>query len=217
MTYHPGRAKYLAEVWNGLRQNPIDQIMLIDCGGHVKQVPTWIEHIRMPNKYGTRPDYAIASMTDGDYVLLVDDDVAVKPGFVEDLYNGLISTRSDIVGIIGRTFHGSRYMGDTRWYGSRNIEKPVRVGFVGVIYFAPREMFLFDTRGMQRNCDDIWWQMKCCPNAVKYVIPTKNFINIHPTCNDSSAMFKTPVLKQQRQNFYQAWYEENYAPTGRIF
>ena len=209
MTYHPKRALELHKTYEGLQHNDLDEVIIVDLGGHVTDCPDWIDYIRIPNNYRTRPDFAIAGMTDGDYVLLIDDDVMIKSGFAADMLRGVIETKSDIVGVIGRTFHGSQYYGDTKWFGSKKVTEPVRVGFAGVVYLARRGMYFFDTRGMPTNADDLWWEMKVYPDAVKHVIPTKNFVNL-PTCNDSSAMYKTPRLRYQRQEFYQKWYERKF-------
>jgi len=213
------RFKNLKSIFRAWLQQPVDQVWIINGNPGVTldwgQPPKSMV-INMPCDLGTKMDYVFALLTEGDFVILADDDVLPLPGFTDDLLRGWRLVGGGIVGIIGRTFHGPTYWGNTKFYKSSLITKPVRVGFCGVVYFAPRDYFGFDVRGLPRNCDDLWWQMRIFPNISKHVIPTVNYKNL-PEASDQSAMYKNPVLRQQRERFYKAQYLKTYEPENRIF
>lgn len=212
------RFKNLEKIYLAWIEQPISEVWILngnkdvklDFGNHPKGAI-----FNMPFDLGTKMDYAFALLTEGDFIILADDDVLPKKGFTEDLFRGWKQIGEGIVGIIGRTFLGKRY-GQSKFYRASEIDKPVCVGFCGVIYFAPRKYFGFDVRGMPRNCDDLFWQMKVFPDIPKHVIPSKNYEDL-PEAKDSSAMFKNPELRHERRSFYQNYYKKNYKPKGRIY
>jgi len=168
--------------------------------------PLWKDH-------GTRTDYALAHLTDGDIVICADDDCLPLPGLTDDLVCGITDEYADICGIHGRTFSGpSYYNGGTAAWRAKDIGAPVRVDFCGVVFAARRELFDFDTRGMHRNCDDLWFQMKAHPDAVKFVVPTKRFTTLESA---NHGMFADRgELRAAREAFYGEWYGKNYANRG---
>lgn len=219
ITTHAARYPTLDLVLQGwIEQSAADQIWLLDGGGRFrsKLVDPRLAIFNMPMDLGTKMDYAMALLTDGDFIILADDDVIVHPGFLLDLYRGYHLVGDSIVGIIGRTFHGIPYWGKTIFYKASAIREPQRVGFVGVIYFSPRKYFGFDVRGCPRNCDDLWWQMKIFPQLPKFVVPSRKYLNL-PEASGESAMYKQPLLRKQREEFYAQYYRENYEKQGRIF
>jgi hypothetical protein len=163
----------------------------------------------MPKDFGTRMDYSLATLCDSDFIILADDDVLPKLGFVNDLYNGWRQVGGGIVGIIGRLFKGSHYRHNTIFYKSSHVTTPVKTDFVGVIYFSERNLFGFDTRGMHNNCDDLWWQMKIFPEIQKHVVPSKNYVNL-PESNDRNCMFNNKEYAEIRQTFYEEYFNKNY-------
>lgn len=214
------RMDTIGDVCRAWLTQPADQVWLIDgSGGKArKQLGKGVmecnrfEYWPLHRDHGTRTDYAMAHLTDGDIIILADDDVVPEEGFTEQLWKGMSATEADIVGIIGRTFHGPRYYHDTKYCRADAIREPVRVGFVGVVCMARRYMFGFDTRGMGRNIDDLWWQMEHFPDATKMVIPTKAYRDLpsakHGMFHDRGELHK------QREHFYRECYEEHYAPKG---
>jgi hypothetical protein len=207
----------LEELIIGWLAQPIDQLWILDGGGRFKTAlpdPRLLV-FNLPTDLGTKMDYAFALLTEGDLICLADDDVLVKPGFLEDLHRCWAS-KGGIVGILGRTFHGPVYWGNTRFYRASLIKEPTRAGFVGVIYLAGRDLFGFDVRGLPRNCDDLWWQMKIHPDIPKHVAPTIRYENL-PVASDETAMYKQPALRAQREAFYREHYLKTYAQTERIF
>lgn len=205
----------LDRVIAGWLGQPADQIWLLDGAGKFKtahQDPRLLV-FNLPADLGTKMDYAFALLTDGDLVCLADDDVIVKPGFLNDLYQTW-KLKDGIVGIIGRTFHGPTYWGQTKFYRASLLKMAQKVDFCGVIYFAGRGLFGFDVRGLPRNCDDLWWQMKIHPTIPKHVAATARYENL-PAASDGTAMYKDPVLRQQRQDFYKIYYIKNYSNPER--
>lgn len=211
ITTHPGRYASMGRVLAQWIGQPADEIWVIDGGGSFK---TGIRDPRllvfnMPRDLGTKMDYAMALLTEGDLVCLADDDVLVKPGFLQDLYDTW-KLKGGIVGILGRTFHGPVYWGNTKFYRSSLLKAPQPVDFCGVVYFAGRDLFGFDVRGLPRNCDDLWWEMRVHPFVPKHVAATDRYENL-PAAKDGTAMYKDPVLRKQREDFYRVYYLKNYA------
>ena len=128
---------------------PVAQLWVLDGGaGYKPRVmadPRLLVFL-MPADLGTKMDYAFALLTEGDLVCLADDDIVVSPGFLPDLER-CGAERGGIVGVIGRTFHGPVYWGQTKFFRASDLLEPARVGFVGCIYLAPRELFGVDVRG----------------------------------------------------------------------
>jgi hypothetical protein len=229
ITTHESRYQSARELIDPWLLQPIDELILIDGTG--KFPSNWISPkakldprfnvIRVFKDFGTKTDYAIALLTIGDMICLADDDVLALPGFTEDLFKGYQQARLRmrsrcVVGIIGRTFHGTPYWGNTKFYRSSKVTQITRTGFVGCVYFTEREEFGFDVRGCPRNCDDLWWQMKVRHATPKFVVPTTRYKNL-PSASEDSAMYKSPALKKQREKFYKEYYDAIYRPTGRTY
>ena len=203
------RFKNLERIYLAWLEQPVDEVWILngnknvqlDYGNHPKGTI-----FNMPRDFGTKMDYAFALLTEGDYIILADDDVLPKKGFAEDLLRGWKEVGDGIVGILGRKFTGSRY-GQCHVYLAKKINKPMRVDFCGIIYFAPRKYFGFDVRGMPRNCDDLWWHMKEFPDVPKYVVPSKNYENL-PECRDKTAMCKNKDLRSERRQFFHKYFVE---------
>ncbi|NQU44858.1 hypothetical protein HQ520_16330 [bacterium] len=198
-----------------------DQVWLLDGSGEYESQVEGVRVWNMPIDTGPKSDYAFALMTEGDLIVLADDDLLPLPGMLADLVDGWENVRrrtagEPIVGIIGRTFLGPDYHANTAFYASNKIDSPVRVGFVGVVCLTPRCNLGFDLRGLPRNADDLWWQMKERPTVPKWVVPTKAYENL-PECKDGTAMYRDKTLAPQRQEFYERYYREHYEPEKRIF
>lgn len=207
------RFKNINAICRAWLDQPVEEVILLDCSDKARKKVKNINDSRFSiisftKDYGTKTDYAIALLTQGKYIILADDDVLVKEGFVEDLYSWQRKLKG-IVGIIGRTFHGEHYRRDTTYYRSDKLDKPKRVGFVGVIYYSPRHFFGFDCKGMDNINDDVWWQMKVFPKELKWVIPTKKYKDL-PEANDSQSLFHANFKeRQKRLDFYKKYYLKN--------
>lgn len=153
---------------------------------------------------GNKIRFATASLTTTPYVILADDDVMPKPGLIEDF---LKYHQGGFSGIIGKQFTNDDYR-KCPFFRADKIDKPVEVGFVGVIYFVHRDFIKFDLSKLNnRAVDDLYWQMECFPKAKKFVIPTKNYENL-PECNDKESIFKTPESRAYREKWYKNKYNE---------
>jgi hypothetical protein len=209
-TYSTERQGTINRILKSWLKEPVDQVWLID-GKNPPILPedaiikdTRFEYWPLWRDKGTRTDYALVALTDGDYIILADDDVNPFPGLTMDLLRGL--EKFDIVGIMGRTFEGPDYHKNTTYYKANKLTVPMKVDFCGVVMCARRNRFFFDTRGMHRNCDDLWWQMMMNPLDTKGVIPTKHYEDL-----PFKGMCHDPQLMAVRQAFYEYWYKEYYA------
>ena len=74
--------------------NQVDEVFLCDCSGKFEtNLP--ITHIKFHPDPGNKVMHAMALLTQGDFVILADDDILPKVGFAEDLYNGYKSSGGD--------------------------------------------------------------------------------------------------------------------------
>lgn len=199
-------------------KEPIDELFLVDCsksGVDPKALPARVQLVRFHKDPGNKARHAVALLTTGDIVIQPDDDVMPSPGFTQELFDGFKAVGfKGIVGIIGRTFHGPLYRGQTRFCRAPLIKSPVRVGFCGVVYVCGRDMLAFDLRGMQSPYNDLHWEMGAFPDAVKHVVPAKKFENL-PSCCDG--LFQSAEATRIRQEYYAEQYAKTYAPKGRTF
>jgi len=197
---------------------PVLEVWVLDGSGKFKSAISDERFLLfpMPKDLGTKMDYAMGLLTEGDMVILADDDVLPKPGLIEDLHRGMKETGADIVGIHGRRFHGPDYRKDTNCFIADRIEEPVRVGFCGVLLMLSRELLGFDVRGMETSWDDLWLCMKAWPDKTKYIVSTKNWSNLQAAF-DAQSHFNDKRIRRIREQFYAEWYNRNYAPNGRIY
>ena len=218
-TYHPGRQSGLDGIAKAWLTQPVEQVWILDGLGSYRPGPYFSameegadERFRVfktgPPDIGNGADYCFALMTSGDYVILADDDMVPCAGFVERCLEH--AGAADILGVIGRIFKGPQYRGDTLFVAGAKATQPTPVDFVGVCTFCHRRCFGFDVRGLHpelRNCDDLWWQMKQCPELSKAVILVGGLYRNLPTSRgaDPSSMFRSG-LDQSRQDFYEKHY-----------
>lgn len=184
-------------------------VWLCDCSkkGFATKLP--INIIRFSPDPGNRTRHAISLLTKGKLVIKADDDIMPHPGLAKDFLKYQEKFGPAIMGIHGRTFHGESYYMHTRMVGAKQLKRPNRVDFVGVITCAPRAYLAFDLNGCNSNIEDLFWQMKCFPKVPKYVIPTNKFHNL-PESKDEGRLCGTPKDRHERRRFYTAWYNKNY-------
>jgi hypothetical protein len=153
---------------------------------------------------GNKIRFATAQLTATPWVLLADDDVMPEPGLLNDFWEQKINGFN---GIIGRKFNGDDYR-KTPFFRADKLDSPEPVGFVGVMYFVPRDLLIFDYADLRhRAVDDLFWQMDYYKFVEKQVIATKNYKNL-PECNDEQSIFKTPESREYRENWYRSKYNE---------
>jgi len=207
ITSHKLRFNTLDLVIKSWLTQPIDELWIVDDGTGFK---TTIKDDRllifnMPKDFETKADYCLALMTEGDLIIMADDDDTVKGDFVKDLYDWHVKLDA-VVGIAGKQFFGPGYIRDTKVYKSHRIKEPKKVGFVGIIFMSPRKYFGFDVKGMHKNCDDFWFCMKEHPYINKYVVPTKNYNELPTSEYRDVAMHRTSSLHSPRRKFYTEYY-----------
>ena len=149
---------------------------------------------------GNKIRFAAAHLAKGNFITLADDDILPKPGILEEFHFHWMA-KPGFYGVIGRIFND-----DTNYFGctfvrADKLDKPVEVGFIGVIYFHHRKFINFDLQKLEhRSCDDLYWQMVAFPKEKKYVCPTNLYENMKPECNDPTSIFKQE--KEHRNKFY---------------
>jgi glycosyltransferase involved in cell wall biosynthesis len=183
-----------------------NDVWLADSSGKF-ETSLAIRHVRFSPDPGNIARHALALLTEGDYVIKADDDVFPKPGLVEAFLN--YSNLDGILGLMGRTFHGPLYYGNTKVIRAREISKPAKVDMVGIVTFSPRKYLAFDLRGCLTSVEDLYWHMKIYPHIKKYAIPTKAYEQL-PESNDARCLFKSTTARREREAFYQKYYRMNY-------
>lgn len=166
-----------------------------------------IHHVRFHPDPGNKTRHAVSLLTNGDYVIKADDDVMPKPGLIRAFLEQ--ARLGGILGLMGRTFHGQKYYGNTKVVRAREISKPQKVDMVGIMTFTPREYLAFDLKGCITSTEDLFWHMKAFPEVPKYVIPTDKYIQL-PESNDAECLFKNKGARVEREGFYKKYYRLNY-------
>ncbi|GAG31026.1 unnamed protein product, partial [marine sediment metagenome] len=123
------RFKNLHRICMGWLQNPVDEVWVIDGSGSVfvdiQGHNGRLTVFNMPKDFGPQAHYALAPLTQGDFVIFSDDDVLPKKHFAEDLYKGWRECgENGMVGIMGRSFQGEDYYKQTTYYSALKIKKP---------------------------------------------------------------------------------------------
>ena len=160
---------------------------------------------------GNRIRHAVALAYPGSPVIQADDDVMPLPGFTEELLKWHKQYPDDFVGVIGRTFKGPEYYGNTTFYAGKKIKEPVRTGFIGVVYVTGRDLLPFDCSHIENPYNDLCWQMEFYPSIPKWVVPVTKFANLKSAKN---GLFHDPEARVKRSEFYKKYYLKNYKPRG---
>lgn len=233
----------LSEVIKGWLKNPVDEVILLDCGNKalylnelqqlVKNEPKFNIISMTKDLYKTRTDYSVSALTVGDYVVFADDDIVPREGFLNDLYKGYVKSKKKVaqkrnmsvfstvldpfVGVIGRKFISNVYKTQGTYCRSDKVTEPTRVGFVGVCYMVARKYAIFDTRLLpHRNVDDLFHCMEVFPEVSKFVVPSKNYKDLPEASNDT-AMFHNKKYTQIRQDYYAKMYNKNKKMYKKLF
>ena len=209
-TYHENRQKDIPSVIHAWLGQPIHELWLIDQSKDQKNLKIKDErftHWKMPIDCKTRSDYGLAHLTTGDYVCFADDDIYPRLTFASEMISWMEELSADFVGVIGRQFEKQNYNSGSHFFASSKITEPVRVDFCGVLYFVKRKFINFDPIGIvSPNIDDLYHAYQF-PQAKKYVVPMKHYVNL-PECNKNSAMCKNKKLMTERNKFYNKIYQE---------
>jgi len=183
----------------------VNDVWLADSSGKFEtKLP--INHVRFSPDPGNKTRHAVALLTEGDYMIKADDDVLPKPGLIEALLN--YSYLGGILGLMGRTFQGPRYYGNTTPFRAREITQPKEVDMVGILTFAPREFLAFDLRGCGTSIEDLFWHMKAFPRVKKFVVPTGAYEQL-PESDDRECLFRNRTARVERERFYKTYYTEH--------
>lgn len=153
---------------------------------------------------GNKIRFSSAALAEHEFVVLADDDVIAKPGILVDFEKWYIK-KPGIYGVIGRLPNSDDYF-KCSFIRASNIIEPIETFFVGVIYFAHSRDLPTNLKPLEnRAYDDLYWCMVAKRNIKKYVLPTINYENLKPECNEAGSIFKTPESKIKRNEFYKKY------------
>lgn len=163
-------------------------------------------NVQFSGDIGNKTRFVVSHATSTDYVLLADDDVLPKPGILEDFWK---YRDAGILGLFGRKFNGEPTYLQTKHFRADKVEQVQDVSFVGVVYFTHRKHLVFDLNNLKNSAlDDLYWQLLKMPKVKKYVIPSKNYIDL-PECNDAEGIFHSPGTRDLRNEFYKKYGGKN--------
>lgn len=182
-----------------------DDVWLADCSLGAFSTSLPIHHVRFSRDEGNRTRHAVATLTRGDFVIKADDDVVPKLGLIDDFTR--YADARKILGLIGRRFHGATYYHDTEFFRANKITSPVRVDFVGVVSFVPRQYLAFDLRGCGTPIEDLFAQVEKTFDAEKWVIPTDKFENFK---DDEICLFHNASARVTREKYYSRLFAERF-------
>ena len=200
-----GSLEAIIKAW--LSETP--DVWLCDCSPNGIK-PSGINYVRFSPDPGNRVRHAISLLTQGDLVVKADDDVIPKPGLMADFERNMAELGPAILGIHGRIFHGPSYYHNTKHFGAKTIQKPLRVHFVGVVTCSPRLYLPMDLRRCATEVEDLYWQMACYPKAKKYVIKTDKFANLSES-KDAGRLCANGQARKIRESFYRKYYQEHFS------
>jgi len=169
-----------------------------------------IHHVRFSPDPGSKIWHAVALLTEGDLVVKACDDVLPKPGLLDDLVKGWQQVKGGMVGIYGRKLKGPSYYKNTVPFAANRISSPQKVGFIGNTTLTPRQYLVFDLKGCLTPVEDIFWHMKAFPEVPKWIIPTKQYVNLSES-NDKDCLFHNSKAREIRERFYREYYLKNYS------
>ena len=208
-TYDNSRLPHLHDVIEAWLEQT-NEVILCDCSDGKFHTTLPIIHVQFNKDLGNKTRHALSLLTSNDFVIKADDDVLPRPGLIQDLHEGWLEVGGGIVGLLGRTFEGVHYTGQTTSYRANFVVDPVRVDFVGITTFSPRNYLAFDLKGCLNPIEDLFWQMKHFPDVPKWVVPSVNFKLLPESENPGEALYLNTRAQKIRQNFYEEYYLKNY-------
>ena len=184
-----------------------DEVFLCDCSGGKFKTDLPIVHIQFSKDLGNKTMHAAALLTQGDFVILADDDILPKPGLIQDLYRGYIQVGGDcIVGYMGRRFKDNVYFNSKQVY-SFQIEKPMLVNMLGICYFSPRKFLAYDLKDMETPINDLYWTSEVMGAVKKWVVPSKKIESL-PNCMEG--IWTDKKRREFRLNYYKNLFDKYY-------
>lgn len=194
------------------RLNSILRSWLLQCpnvilanGGKIFQTSHNIRQIYFNPDPGNKIRFYAGLTAETEYIILADDDFLPKLELIQDLIQWKIRLKCDFAGIIGRRFNDEPEYLNTKFFRADKLEAPEKVDFTGVCYLTDKKnLFKMGdpSKTPDRSVDDLFFQCVKLPGASKYVIPTKNYENLFPECNDPGSIFQDPASKAFRQKYY---------------
>jgi hypothetical protein len=183
-------------------------VWLCDCSPHgAKGIPSAVKIVQFVPDPGNKSRHAVALLTDGDFVIKADDDVLPAPGLIDDYHRSFQKVGPGIFGLNGRVFNGPSYYKNSKSFRAPEISIETLVDFAGVCTFTPREYLAFDLRGCDSPIEDLFWQIECFPEVIKWIIPTKKFTNL-PSANDDKCLFRSADSRAVREKYFKRIYED---------
>lgn len=206
MTYRRlSNLERILQAW--LVQTP--DVWLVDSSSEfTTELP--IHHVRFSPDPGSKIWHATALLTEGDFVIKACDDLLPKSGLLDDLIRGWQQVKGGMVGTYGRKFLGPSYYKNTKHVIANRISSPQKVGFIGNVTLTPRQYLAFDLKDCLTSVEDIFWHMKAFPEVPKWIIPTKQYVNLSES-NDEDCLFHNSKARKIRERFYREYYLKNYS------
>jgi len=187
----------------------VDEIIIWDNSGTFKSnLP--IKLINSNYNFGGQIKFKITNLFKNNLVLICDDDIIPGKNLVYDLEKWFIKLGENcILSIFGRKFEKGNcekyrsYRSYSPFLGNV-IKRPIKVDFIGRLYFGQRKNFLVDmTDTNDTRLDDLNWicaLRKIKPLVKLFVIPTNEFQNTDEA-NDNNSTYHQKGYWEVRDKF----------------
>ena len=194
----------ILEAWLSLDQ--VGKVFLCDCSNKFEtKLP--IVHIKFNKDLGNKTMNAAALLTQEDFVILADDDIMPQKNLISDLYSGYKKAGENcLVGFMGRKFKDNNYL-HTEQIWAYQIDYPVQVDMLGILYFTPRKYLICDLKGMENSINDLYWTAEKMQEVKKFVVPTKN---VKQLSVGLKGLWTNEKSKKNRHDYYKELFENNY-------
>ncbi len=190
-----------------------DDIILWDNGGEYKyngnsEQSKKLKMVSCKYNFGSLAKFKSVSFIINDLVLITDDDVIPKEGFIEDLissYNKVNNSYKDfLLTIFGVKFINKSYY-EHDAIRSCDIEENISTDFAGQVYFGKKKYFMLDFKKTPNHEDDVmlvYLQNTNYPGFNRIVFPTKNYYYSEEVLKNTLSM--QPCFAKHRENLTNA-------------
>jgi len=189
--------------------NETPDVWLCDCSKEGFKTDLPIKIVRAWPDPGNKIRHAVATLTEGDYVIKADDDLKPLPGLVADFKEWVRLLPDSVIGIYGRNFNGPDYYRDTVQVGGKHITGAVQVDFLGLITCSPRQYLGMDLQGCDSSIEDLYWLNWYNAKVKKWVFQTNKFEQF-PSSRDPERLCANKAARAIRRAFYKQCYERFY-------
>ena len=192
----------------------VAEVIVFDNSGRfIAPHPDGVKVINSQHNFGSQAGFMSGNFTSSEYVMVVNDDILPQPGFTARMFEWLEKVRSPasrahaLLSVHGRTLRGGTYKSALNpIHRGDLVEAPVRVDYIGQVYFGHRSNFTFDLGGAcDPRLDDIDWNAKLRrqkegQNVTFWVVPNALYTR-GEDCNDKYSISRLQGFWSIREQY----------------